>query len=416
LVELPLHRPQHHATLRLTLVFVAALNLAWQTTPAWGAVARFWITTSDVFPGDPDAPTVVAANGIARQFHVWAQPRTQFAGDYHATTNPFMTFDNVSLNIVSPQATFDIDPLGIHVANPTYSTANPRFQFVGDSSTGLTGTDGSAPGSWDDLPLGFSKGIIDINGFSIDSSAGDGFGVACDAADSACGITLSGQPAWLFASFSVTPTSDTGIVEFYLQVGRNGMTDVGAAFGFLEVEFGIDTNGLAPAAYDVEFDRQVTLANDDADLTLRLAGAGDYDADGDVDVDDYLVWRALFGTANYDADGNGDGIVDAADYTVWRDNLSVSPGSLLAAAAVPEPSAFVGLALAVAAMLTLSERSRISRRFFEPLRSRRAQRIEPYTMPTRAQFPYKFATTPVQLRLNIGMTAEKMIKKMRNRE
>ena len=52
---------------------------------------------------------------------------------------------------------------------------------------------------------------------------------------------------------------------------------------------------------------------------------GDYDINGVVDEDDYLVWRANFGSHSLLAsDGNHNGIVDAADYTVWRDNLGAS--------------------------------------------------------------------------------------------
>jgi hypothetical protein len=60
-------------------------------------------------------------------------------------------------------------------------------------------------------------------------------------------------------------------------------------------------------------------------LVRRLDPPGDYDNNGAVGVDDYLVWRADFGsTTKLDADGNGDGVVNAADYVVWRKN-SVDP-------------------------------------------------------------------------------------------
>jgi hypothetical protein len=46
---------------------------------------------------------------------------------------------------------------------------------------------------------------------------------------------------------------------------------------------------------------------------------GDYDESGTVGQEDYLVWRANFGsTTTLAADGNGDGIINAADYVLWR--------------------------------------------------------------------------------------------------
>jgi hypothetical protein len=87
-------------------------------------------------------------------------------------------------------------------------------------------------------------------------------------------------------------------------------------------------------------------------FSISTALEGDYDADNDVDEDDFLLWRANFGTIipyPYDpdllrVDGNRNGIIDAADYTTWRDHVGETlpflgltvPGAG-SAAAVPEP-------------------------------------------------------------------------------
>ena len=56
-------------------------------------------------------------------------------------------------------------------------------------------------------------------------------------------------------------------------------------------------------------------------LVRRPDLPGDYDHNGAVNLDDYVVWRADFGsTTKLDADGNDDGVVDAADYVLWRKN------------------------------------------------------------------------------------------------
>ncbi len=83
-----------------------------------------------------------------------------------------------------------------------------------------------------------------------------------------------------------------------------------------------------------------------------VALPGDYDANGTVNADDFVVWRASFGsTSNLDADGNLNGTIDAGDYAIWRNNFGKSWLSSGAAAHlvadVPEPAAFVLLMIAV---------------------------------------------------------------------
>jgi hypothetical protein len=99
---------------------------------------------------------------------------------------------------------------------------------------------------------------------------------------------------------------------------------------------------------------------------------GDYDRDGDVDQADYSKWRQNFGsTMMLDADGNLNGVVDAADYAIWRNNLGLSLSglasaagiggaisSLVAGAAVPEPSSVIQ---AIAALGVLCARGRCLR-------------------------------------------------------
>lgn len=87
--------------------------------------------------------------------------------------------------------------------------------------------------------------------------------------------------------------------------------------------------------------------------------AGDYDRNGTVDAQDYVVWKALYGTTNLAADGNGDNVVDAADYVVWRNHFGdTAQGALaLPAAAVPEPATMVLLSLVAVAALTMRARN-----------------------------------------------------------
>jgi len=255
----------------------------------------------------------------------------------------------VALNLVSPQSTFTINPNEIEVYNPVYASSNSRFELVHDSNTGLVATN-----SVGDLPVGMAAGVLGLQGFTFDTSLADGFGVACDPNDLSCMPTGSSGDAWLVASLTITPTADTGSIELYLQVGLNGMSHVGEDSSAMEVMFGVDTLGAAPALYDPSVDREVTLAGDDADAVLTLVKPGDYDADGDVDGDDYIVWYMAYGETSDAADGNSDGTVDALDYAIWRDNLEPPRGALV----VPEPCGW--LVVGFGLILTYASQRRLA--------------------------------------------------------
>ena len=348
------HTMPHRSALGHCLLAMLLLAFGGLNSSSRAVEALFWISADGTDPGTPGVASFTAAMGIPRQLYIWAQPQTTSLGDWDASTNPFDVLQNISLDVVSPDTTFDIDPDLITVYNPTYSTANPRFGTVSDTTTGLTESDGSELGPYDDLPTGFNKGLLDLQGYSIPSTDGDGFGDVCDASDPYCGTTDDGSPAWLFATFTVTPTADTGSIEFWLQVGRNGMNHAGGSISSTEVTFGVDTDGPSPAAYNADTNRQETLTYDDCDAILSLAGPGDYNADGTVDASDYDVWYTQFGSGSYDADGNGDGTVDLADYTLWRNYLSSSKSlaSLSSpAVTVPEPTSTVLTLLACLAGL-----------------------------------------------------------------
>lgn len=295
----------------------------------------------------PESPTVTGVLSTPRQVHIWAQPRTTNPGDYNAGLNPYLSLENVSLDVVSPQSTFTVDPNSIEVYNPTYGSLNPRFENLHDGLTGVVMTTNASL-----LPAGIAAGVLGLQGFTFDPSAADGFGGSCDGSDGYCDSTPAEGDAWLIASMELTPTANTGTIELYLQVGLNGMSHVGEESYDMEVMFGVDTMGAAPAAYDPSTNKQVTLPNDDADAVFTLVKPGDYDADGDVDYDDYTVWHLAYETETSAADGNSDGVVDAEDYTIWRDNLEVGGGAVTA---IPEPTTIllVTLLLACATRLRL---------------------------------------------------------------
>ncbi len=103
----------------------------------------------------------------------------------------------------------------------------------------------------------------------------------------------------------------------------------------------------------------------DQDTVDALTGAngptGDYNGDGVVDAADYTVWRDTFGqsvaTPGDGADGDLSGTIDQGDYDFWREHYGESVGSgTVAQTAVPEPTAAVLFAAAMASLLAVGRR------------------------------------------------------------
>lgn len=83
-------------------------------------------------------------------------------------------------------------------------------------------------------------------------------------------------------------------------------------------------------------------------LAASLGLDGDYNGDGLVNAADYVLWRDQMG------DSNG--------YNTWRDNFGNANGAGIGAAAVPEPSALVLLALSASIWLGMRKLTAIGRR------------------------------------------------------
>lgn len=326
-------RPRCSITLLLLLLELMLLG----QSEAAAAPAQFWLSLDDSDASGPAVASGYGADGVPVRVHVWARPQTTGSTQ----------LQNFSLNVVSTSTDFDVDPDTVEVYNPTLATSRDRFEYVNDSADGLIDVDSG-------LPFGFNRGIGGLQGFTLDTSLADGFGGSCDAKDPYCDDS-SGVESWLLASFSLIPSTSTGSADLYLQVGVNGMNHTGEAPGDMEVDFGVDSIGAAPPAYDPANDLETTHADDDADAVITFVKLGDYDNDGDVDTDDYSEWESAYGGANYAADGNFDRVIDAADYTVWRDNLPVSPAPV-STLPVPTPGGLGCLAAAAWAAATRRRR------------------------------------------------------------
>jgi hypothetical protein len=85
---------------------------------------------------------------------------------------------------------------------------------------------------------------------------------------------------------------------------------------------------------------------------IAKPAAADFNGNGAFDGSDFLIWQRNVGRTGTGLPGNGDanadGSVNAADLAVWRTKFGTA--ATTAAAAVPEPSAWVVSLTALAAL------------------------------------------------------------------
>jgi len=85
-------------------------------------------------------------------------------------------------------------------------------------------------------------------------------------------------------------------------------------------------------------------------VAAEVPYSADFDTDDDVDGSDFLTWQRGFGiTAGALlelGDANGDGAIDAIDLQIWASAFG-SPAALVVVQAIPEPSSFTLVFLAL---------------------------------------------------------------------
>jgi hypothetical protein len=322
---------------RLRAVAGLALVVLFVPSGYSSAAARFWISAADALPPGPDpapeAPSIMGANGIDRTLYIWAQPESgkklrNFSLNLWTDNPSVVDFSSVQDSIV--------------VYNGPEHETTQRFQYVHDSTQGLapTGPSTFAP-----------YRIRGIQGFSVSDDLVTYTGVGgntCAPGDLYCVDPANGPPAWLIASVKTRAEVDSGLANYYLQIGQRGMNhsfnNVIETTSATSVIFGI---GSVPE-YNADADREKTFGNDSADVTLKAIRrmAGDYRVDGKVDARDYVIWRKKFAEPSWTysplPDGDGNGIVNALDLEAWKvtyGNMNMGGGGGgNASASVPEPT------------------------------------------------------------------------------
>lgn len=193
--------------------------------------------------------------------------------------------------------------------------------------------------------------------------------LSLDRDDDADEITTLGDigEAWHTHRATITPTT----ITYEIDLLRDGLDARTGEAGF-DAEFTVDVVATADGYNNLRIGSPSGVSTtgsgvyggvlfDNISLSLvdiEVALNGDYNGDGFVDAADYTSWRDTLGdsvTAGEGADGNGNGVIDGPlsgvgnDYDVWSNNYGagVAPG---AAAAIPEPTTLLLVAMGLAAV------------------------------------------------------------------
>jgi hypothetical protein len=174
----------------------------------------------------------------------------------------------------------------------------------------------------------------------------DLFDVDTAAAGAEIDVTLTAPDTYqlTFDPFGAAPTyTETGL-----------LADPGQPLDWLEFTF-FNTN--AQAGVDSEFFIR----------SIEIVGAappgvpGDYNNDGTVNAADYVIWRKKLGTTFQlpnEVSGVTPGSVTQEDYTAWRARFgnTSGAGSGATVSAVPEPSTFASVLMAIASFCAIGFR------------------------------------------------------------
>jgi hypothetical protein len=155
---------------------------------------------------------------------------------------------------------------------------------------------------------------------------------------------------------SLMTAGDTGVLTADLAAAAGSLSlDGGTSQGFM-VTFDTASAGMFSATYTLMVSDEDLTGELTDSLTLTVMGeiiaaglAGDYNGNNVIDAADYAAWRdAVTAGATSLTNDPTPGVVDESDFTYWRAHFGETLGSGAgagSAAAVPEPSAFLSLAI-----------------------------------------------------------------------
>ena len=278
-----------------------------------------------------DIPTIIHnVNQSAGTLFLWGRPASG------------KTLANWSFRIASTAPdVISLSQTAIEPFNPVLGATDPplirdlvRWEFVNEPSARVDATTGDTVLSGE------------LQGFSISQTLRMGVGIGPDST----GISLTDpfydadNDAWLMGQVDYTIHELVGNAELFVQIGAEGINNLGALPGQLEDSANVDVilGAQSDSALNGSTDRLINSATAEAVLTVLTALQADFDSDGDADGSDFLRWQRGFdtGTLREEGDANGDGVVDAEDFAIWQVDFSATATSSgMLPTPVPEPPA-----------------------------------------------------------------------------
>lgn len=184
---------------------------------------------------------------------------------------------------------------------------------------------------------------IDLDVYTITSAAGDLLTTWNSLQDQNSGNWQEANPS----ANRLSELEPTGVLDFAAgaQFSLDGLWDIAGTQDASDLSLTFRDPTLGTFTGIVQFG------------TLAAGVIGDYNDNGVVDAADYTVWRDALGTGATLPNDATPGIVDATDYTLWKLNFGMSAGAGSAAAAVPEPAAWLLILPMLGVILVLTQRT-----------------------------------------------------------
>ena len=306
----------------MTRFLLCAVVLIGLSRPAMAT--NFWLSaTGNVVTGS--APPVNAGAAETINHHSGTTSGTIFVW---ARPDSGETLLNWSLRLLSSDSSI------LTFTSSSVESLNP---ILGD--TGTPDFDDIVRWEFVDEPTGDSSSITDIQGVNIFQVDRTGVGIGPDNTGTPYSDSFydSVNDAFLLSQIDYTLTGTLGQTNLFLQIGEQGLNNLGQTSSQTSAVLG-DLTDLP--ALNGESGRMQSSVNVDAIISVTNA---DFDSDSDIDGKDFLTWQRGFGLASptfAQGDANDDDAVDGLDLTAWEQQFG-GPPALSALQTVPEPSGLV---------------------------------------------------------------------------
>jgi len=312
---------------------------------------------------------LLACPALATSF--WISP----FGTESGSTQPTLLSDIPSVVHFDTQTTGSIYIWAETDAGETLKNWSLRVKSTDSGVLGFTSSTVYNPelGTSDDVrweytiePTSSSEVSEEFMGFTLTAdpdNLGHGIGPGTTDDDSYYYGPNDGSGAWLLAKLDYTIDTAAGATDLFLQIGVLGLNNEGESSSDTTVLFGHTGDTLFADAGTGN--RQIDGSNlVDAEVEVLPVPDADFNNDTEVTGADFLIWQRNFGTSSpLNSLGNAtyavDSDVNGIDLAAWQFQYGTTiplGGSLVGAVAVPEPTTWPLVCLALSGLLTTGRR------------------------------------------------------------